>query len=502
MASSESAAFAPENMRAPRRSTPARLPPLAWGTPRAYSQIMTQTDDMNDLAASIAGLGAAAVMETGKEAGAGFSDGAWVDVLKAVDKTYTELIAYQEELEARNAELDTLRRFMANVFSSMSDVVLVVGRSGQVEEASGALDVLLGRPAHEAVGKNLTALSTPRTSAALEAATQSVIDTRAPCTIEAELTGPDGPAPLDFSIAPRIGERGKSLGAVLIGRPLGELRKAYSELEESHVALKEAQTHLVRNEKLASLGRLLAGVAHELNNPISFVYANAHAMEKSARKLETYFEAVHSGASRAELATLRAELKLDREMTNLRIALEGARDGSERVRDIVEDLRRLSADGQGEMSSFCLATTAKVAANWVMRGTKQKVAIHTEGPDELTAYGRPGHIQQVIMNLIQNAVDAVERVEDPQINITLGTEDGMAFVRISDNGPGISDEIAASVFDPFFTTKEVGKGTGLGLSISHKIAEEHGGALALCPSPPGGACFTLSIPMQREAPDA
>lgn len=429
----------------------------------------------------------------------GFNDAAWVDVLKAVDKTYTELVAYQEELEARNAELDALRRFMGSVFSSMSDVVLVVGRSGEVEEASGALEDILGTPGHFAVGRPLSELVAPEARAAIEAAIWQVIDTRTPVGLEAELTGADGPTPLEFSIAPRIGKRGKSLGAVLIGRPLGEMRRAYSELEESHRQLKEAQTHLVRNEKLASLGRLLAGVAHELNNPISFVYANAHAMEKSASKLETYFDAVHSGAPRADLASLRADLKLDREMTNLRMALEGARDGAERVRDIVEDLRRLSADGQGEMTGFCLATTTKVAANWVLRGAKREVKITTVGPDNLPAVGRVGHIQQVIMNLFQNAIDAVEDADHPEINVTLGVEGERVFVSISDNGPGIADDISAAVFDPFFTTKEVGKGTGLGLPISHKIAEEHGGELTLCTADGGGACFTLALPNPKQA---
>ncbi|MEC7761467.1 MAG: ATP-binding protein [Pseudomonadota bacterium] len=426
------------------------------------------------------------------DGGSALTDTAWVDVLKAVDKTYSELVAYQEELEARNAELDAMRRFMASVFSSVSDIVLVVGRDLSIEEASGSVADLLGATG---VGGSLRAFVTDTDWPAVEAAVRAAAETKRTAAMEASFRTPDGATPLELSIAPRIGDRGKSRGAVLVGRPMGELRRAYSELAESHRQLKEAQTHLVRNEKLASLGRLLAGVAHELNNPISFVYANAHAMEKSASRLETYFEAVQSGASRDDLIALRADLKLDREMTNLRIALEGARDGAERVRDIVEDLRRLSADGTGEMTGFDLVETTEAAMNWVKRGTKMAARVTTDGPAQLTAFGRKGHIQQVVMNLIQNAVDAVEGIDDPHITVAFGTDAGMAYVRISDNGPGIPDDKAAAVFDPFYTTKEVGKGTGLGLSISHKIAEEHGGTLALCPSHDGGACFTLTLPM-------
>ncbi|MBV7380789.1 ATP-binding protein [Maritimibacter dapengensis] len=423
-------------------------------------------------------------------------DAAWAEVLQAVDKTYQELVAYQEELEARNAELDAMRRFMGSVFSSVSDLVLVVDRDGAIEEASGSVLEELGAGG---VGASLSDLVCPKNWAEVETHLRAAIDARVTGRIEADFLARGAPAPFDLSIAPRIGDRGRTRGAVITGRPLGELRRAYSELEASHRQLKEAQLHLVRNEKLASLGRLLAGVAHELNNPISFVYANAHAMEKSAAKLETYFDAVQRGEDRATLVALRDTLKLDRAMERLRTALDGARDGSERVRDIVEDLRRLSADGQGEMSVFDLVWTTEAAINWVARGVKSMPKIIRHGPERLDTFGRKGHIQQVMMNLIQNAADAVDGTDAPVIDVTYGTEDGMAFVRVEDNGPGVPDDLQAAVFDAFFTTKEVGKGTGLGLPISHKIAEEHGGDLRLAQHTGRGARFTLTLPLERGA---
>ncbi|OUD10998.1 PAS domain-containing sensor histidine kinase [Marivivens niveibacter] len=417
------------------------------------------------------------------------SDETWVDVMRAVDRTYAELVDYQTQLEARNAELDEMRSFMASVFASVSDVLIVVDRYGTVEQAAGSFEALLGiRPA-DVQGQPLSTIGNdPR----LHDAVKSVIHTRMAARAEIDLPTPDGPTPLDMSIAPRFGDRGKSLGAVLIGRPVGELRHAYSELEDSHRALQEAQTHLVRNEKLASLGRLLAGVAHELNNPISFVYANTHALEKYVSRFVTYFEAVENGASRQDLIALRQDLRLGRELSNMRTAIDGARDGAERVRDIVEDLRRLSADGTGDFAPFDLVETTRVATHWVVRGMKSHAPIHTEMPLKLTAMGRDGHIQQVIMNLVQNALDAVEGMDGAEIHIRAGQRGDMVFVEVADNGPGIGPDIAQSIFDPFFTTKPVGKGTGLGLSISHKIAEEHGGNLALIPSDKG-ACFRLSL---------
>ncbi|WP_322743279.1 sensor histidine kinase [Marivivens aquimaris] len=424
---------------------------------------------------------------------ANVSDEAWVDVLKAMDQTYNELVEYQSQLEERNAELDEMRGFMSSVMASVSDVLIVVSRDGMIEQAAGSFAAQLGRDPETVTGQSLASITGEEAFSTLSTALSQVITTRRPMRFEVELDTAGGAEPFDVSLAPRLGERGKSVGAVLIGRPVGELRRAYSELEESHQALQEAQSHLVRNEKLASLGRLLAGVAHELNNPISFVYANTHALEKYVGRFVTYFEQVQAGASRDQLIALRKDLRLDRELSNMRMAIDGARDGAERVRDIVEDLRRLSSDGTGEMTDFDLVETTRVATHWVARGTKKEAPIRTEAPLSLIARGRNGHIQQVIMNLVQNALDAIEPAENPEVLIRIGEDGDMAFIEVADNGAGITEEIAQSIFDPFFTTKPVGKGTGLGLSISHKIAEEHGGSLRLIPSDQG-ATFRLSLP--------
>jgi len=232
-----------------------------------------------------------------------------------------------------------------------------------------------------------------------------------------------------------------------------------------------------------------------LNNPISFVYANAHALERYATKFETYFDRVGEGASRAELIALREELRLDRELRNLREAVRGAREGAERVRDIVADLRRLSADGSGELAEFDLVDTSRVAANWVLRGRAGGVDLRHEGCDSLIVRGRAGHIQQVVMNLVQNALDVLEGQTGGRITVTCRAEGDRAVLQVADNGPGVMPDVQAMIFDPFFTTKPVGKGTGLGLSISHKIASEHGGTLLLCPDQARGACFRLELPL-------
>jgi len=423
-----------------------------------------------------------------------FSDEAWVEVLSAMDRTYADLVDYQERLERQNAELQEMRTFLTAILSSVSDVLIVAGRTGQVEQVSRSVLTLTGRPEAQVVNAGLVELFAEPQRPVLAALLQGVREQRRSASLECDLLTPEGMEPLELSAAPRLDERGRVDGYVLTGRPLGALRKAYAGLSESHDALKTAQAFLVRNEKLASLGRLLAGVAHELNNPISFVYANTHALERYAGKFETYFAKVQAGASREELIALRQELRLDREVANLREAINGARDGAERVRDIVEDLRRLSSDGAGEKVAFDLAETARTAGQWVMRGMKQPVTLDLSSLRRVEVLGRRGHIQQVVMNLIQNSADALEDRADGRIRLSLGAEGDRAVLVVADNGPGVPEAVRASIFDPFFTTKPVGRGTGLGLSISHKIAQEHGGSLALIEAEEGAA-FRLDLPL-------
>jgi PAS domain S-box-containing protein len=260
-----------------------------------------------------------------------FSDDAWGDVLAAMDRTYADLVGHQEQLESQNAELEEMRTFLTAILSSVTDVLIVADRAGRIARVSRSFAEVTGRAEAAALGQPLSDMFEAEERAVVAAMLQTVRDRKRTAAFEAHLVTATGHEPLDISLAPRLNDRGRVDGYVLTGRPMGVLRKAYAELTASHNALKTAQAQLVRNEKLASLGRLLAGVAHELNNPISFVYANAHALERYAGKFEAYFARVQDGASREELITLRKDLRLDRELANLREAINGARDGAERV---------------------------------------------------------------------------------------------------------------------------------------------------------------------------
>jgi len=424
-----------------------------------------------------------------------FSEEAWVQVLRSVDVAYRELVDHQVQLEERNAELEAMRGFVYSIIGAMSDALIVCGPAGEIIEVNRAFTDLTGANKHEVLGTHLLDWFGPEDAAMIKRGLAALVQGRQVKIAEHQLRVPEGTTPLEMSATARLDKRGRYVGAVLIGRPVGELRSALSAMERTHQALKEAQSQLVHSEKLASLGRLLAGVAHELNNPISFIYGNAHALDRYATKFETYFARVEAGAGREELVALRRELKLDLAVRNVRDAVTGALEGAERVRDIVESLRRLSADGSGRMETFDLVQIAQTAAHWVIKGRASAIPVEIDAPGPVLAYGRPGHVQQVVMNLVQNAIDAMENVENPRLELSISTKGGTAILDVSDVGPGVPEEIMLKIFDPFFTTKPVGQGTGLGLSISYKIMAENGGSLSVANRPGGGARFRLTLPV-------
>ena len=255
-------------------------------------------------------------------------------------------------------------------------------------------------------------------------------------------------------------------------------------VEERTKELQEAQAQLMQSEKLKSLGQLVAGVAHELNNPIGFVHANLQLMDEFIEKLTDAQEQGQDATRYREAIT-----KL----------LSRSREGTERVKQIVQDLRTFSRMDQADLQSANLSeeidrTLALMEPRF--KGVVEVVRDYESLP-EVRCY--PGQLNQVFLNLLMNACDVLE--ETGGGTITIRTRPAPRGVRLefADTGPGIPPEVQSRIFDPFFTTKEVGKGTGLGLSLSHGIVERHGGRLSVESSPETGTTFVLDLPL--EAPE-
>jgi len=428
------------------------------------------------------------------------SESMWLEVIRKMDEVYADLLVYETDLEKKNAELEEARNFIAGVVASVSDVLLVCDEKGAVVQINPAFQTLMGFPEPALLNRLLVDCVAAECRAAVEAMLEP---TRASKEDSLELRFATASGPSDLmavNCSARFDARGRRAGAVFTGRPIGELRRAYEALHHAHIELQQAQARLIEQEKMASLGRLVAGVAHELNNPVSFVYGNVHTLNRYRTALATYLEGVHSGLSEESREALRRRLKIDALLEDLEPLIQGTLEGAVRISDVVKNLRRLSFGSNAPPAPVELSKVVKTASHWASRSKKAKAKIETRLEAELFAYGHEGQIHSAIGNLIDNALDAVKSVPTPLVRIETRSEDGLAVVEVTDNGPGVSKDVRARIFEPFFTTKPVGEGTGLGLWITYSIVREHEGAIDCETLPEGGTRFILRFPKCEQPP--
>jgi two-component system, NtrC family, sensor histidine kinase HupT/HoxJ len=430
----------------------------------------------------------------------GEHEGAWIEVIRKMDEVYSDLLRYESDLERKNAALEEAQAFISSVIESVSDVLIVCDSRGVIQQVNSAFVRIMGQPDKDIVGCDLARFVDSRDISRIE----HMLKPRLPTdVIDSELRFATAAGPSDlFSLnsAARYDHDGRHVGVVLTGRPVGELRRAYEALHKAHGELQRAQRQLIEQEKMASLGRLVAGVAHELNNPISFVYGNMHTLERYRQRLVRYIEAVHNDATREDLAELRKKLKIEALLADIGPLIDGTLEGAVRVSDIVKNLRRLSFNKSSEEQQFQLDRVLDTAVRWATRPKQFRAEIKINVEPDLIVSGNEGQIHQVIVNLVDNAMDAVRDVAKPELSVTAFRVDNEVHIEIADNGAGIPDDILDRIFEPFFTTKQVGDGTGLGLWISYGIVREHGGELRAQNRLEGGAEFSFALPSAGARP--
>ncbi len=275
------------------------------------------------------------------------------------------------------------------------------------------------------------------------------------------------------------------------------LRRYQSALEDKNTQLtqtleelKNAQRQLVQTGKLASLGKLVAGVAHEINNPVSFIIGNAHIIQRDLTKLLE----LHRNNEFSYERDSNKDNHLEHTLKELVPAADDVLEASLRINNIVKDLQSFSAKGTTEKLAINFSALVKKAVNWINKSNQSMADIELVLPKNLPVQGNEGQLTQVILNLLTNALDALKEEAKPKVTIT-GERCGDSVVLIiKDNGTGVKPCHLEYLFDPFFTTKEVGEGTGLGLSISYGLVVEHKGTLTAENNPDKGVCFTLTLP--------
>ena len=291
------------------------------------------------------------------------------------------------------------------------------------------------------------------------------------------------------AVRPYLDAKGALIGMIEDFRDIGDRKKMEQEKQQM-------QSFVYQQEKLASVGQLAAGVAHEINNPIGFISSNLGSLATYLAKLLQYIEATMNGAGAEELRQLRTKLKLDFIVNDINELIKESKEGTERVRNIVRNLMNFSRADEAEFKvadiNACLESTIRVVWNEL----KYKATVVKEYGQLPPLTCSPQQLNQVFMNLLVNAAQAIATKGEIKIKTWLQGESIM--VTISDTGCGIPADHIPRLFEPFFTTKEVGKGTGLGLSISHDIIQKHQGEIRVASEVDKGTTFTVVLPIRPD----
>ncbi|NRB39072.1 MAG: GHKL domain-containing protein [Pseudomonadales bacterium] len=270
-----------------------------------------------------------------------------------------------------------------------------------------------------------------------------------------------------------------------------------NELSANDEKLKQTQSQLMQSEKLASIGTMAAGIAHELNNPIGFIQSNLNLLNDYFEKLQPILALIRSDQWTAEqLSHVKnsiQDLNWEYLLPDIEAILHESCVGTERVTEIVNNMKNFSRSEDGTqktcVAKSCIRDTLKLCHN--------DIKYHCHVRQKITAKRDiqcpPGELNQILLNLLTNAAHAIQA--EGEISIHAFERNGFCYIEIRDNGHGIPSDKIDCIFDPFFTTKPVGEGTGLGLFVSHGIVQKHGGELSVKSQPGKGSCFTLSLPL-------
>ena len=285
-----------------------------------------------------------------------------------------------------------------------------------------------------------------------------------------------------------------------------ELLRRYAELTELNCNLQSTRQQLVQSEKMASIGQLAAGVAHEINNPIGYVSSNIRSLKGYVEQLLQVVDCYQERESalpaedRTHVQSVRKKVDFEYLRDDIQQLLDESEEGTNRVRQIVQDLRDFSRsetaqDWQAVDLHHGLDSTLNIASNEI----KYRA-------DVVREYGRlpmveclPSQLNQVFMNLFVNAAQAMPEGHRGTITVRTGQEGEQVWIEVADDGQGIPPETIDKIFDPFFTTKPIGRGTGLGLSLSYGIVQKHNGRIGVQSVRGAGTTFRITLPIQHEA---
>ncbi len=369
--------------------------------------------------------------------------------------------------------------------------------------ANDAFERITGYAPHEVLGKNCRFLQAHERDQQAVQMIRNAIRNGQHCTALLRNYRKDGTFFWnELFMSPIFDEEGTLTHFVGIQTDVTEREQAKQQLQDTLSELRMTQTMLVHSEKMNALGQVVAGVAHEINNPIAFVNSNVHSLRgtfaelvEAYNDLEAFARAGAQPAALAGLDKLRQTADVDFLLDDTQDLIDQTLTGLRRVKTIVEELRKFSRLDEAEYKVANLRENVESTLLVASGELRARVAVTVDIDPTLEFRCAPAELNQVFLNIVINAAQAIDG--EGQITISAREESNCVVIAFTDSGSGIPPEVIGHIFDPFFTTKPVGTGTGLGLAISHKIiVDGHKGTISADSTPGAGTTFTIRLPKE------
>ena len=494
-------------------------------------------------ATRLAGDEAPEIYECRLQTAARVESSCWVEVtatLARIDGIPTIIASFYDLTERRRAAAreDRLRQLLAQIIDGDPVPTFVINAEHKVTHWNRACAAITGVQARDVVGTNRQwaafypaerpVMADLIVSGAVESSYEALYGRRfrRSTVIDGAFEGENFfPAFgnsgrwLYFTAAPLRDDSGAIIGAIETLQDVTARREAEENLRQHQLELEnlvatrttqlqQANQQLLQSEKLASIGQLAAGVAHEINNPIGYVHSNIGALggyiDDLFAMLDLYQRAERSSAFPDQTAALkekREAIDLEFLREDIPMLMRESREGINRVKKIVQDLKDFShVDRSNEWQWACVHAGVESTLNVVRNEIKYKADVVKEFGNLPEIQCLPSQLNQVFVNLLVNSAHAMGE-QRGRITIRTGCEGDSVWLEFADTGSGIAEEIQNRIFDPFFTTKPVGKGTGLGLSLSYGIIQRHNGSITVRSKPGEGAVFRIVLPVRHDEPN-
>ncbi|HRF73012.1 MAG TPA: PAS domain S-box protein [Accumulibacter sp.] len=430
-------------------------------------------------------------------------------------------IGLLRDITERQRAASALRREKAwseDIIRSAPTMILGLGRSGEIVVFNDYAEQLSGYVRDEVIGKRWIDLFIPPADRdEIAAIIEHAVRTGAVVPFkEHRIVIRDGSERLIGWRSQVMHEDGETKLILSFGVDVTEHRRAEKDLQRNYQELKllnqrleEAQNQLLQSEKMASIGQLAAGVAHEINNPVGFVSSNLQTLKTYSKEMLELIAAYQAAEALisdrdtlAAIRDLRQSFDIEFLQEDLPALIRESEEGLLRVRNIVQDLKEFSHVSESEWQAADLNAGLDSTLNVVWNEVKYKARVDKHYGEIPPVECLAAQLNQVFMNLIVNAVQALDESKGMgTITLSTGHQDEWAWVEVKDSGRGMSEDVKRRIFEPFFTTKPIGKGTGLGMSVSYSIVHKHHGRIEVDSAPGHGSRFRVWVPVKHRAAD-